>query len=88
MAISDASENRLLRCAIYTRKSVAVGLEKPLNSLETQRGVCRAYIQSQAHRNWVEIPRQYDDGGQQRGEFRGNGRRRRLPRRLGWKRAG
>lgn len=63
MAIGTAVENRLLRCAIYTRKSAAVGLEKPINSLETQRGVCRAYIQSQAHRNWVEIPHHYDDGG-------------------------
>lgn len=56
-------DNRLKRCAIYTRKSVATGLEKPVNSIETQRGVCRAYIQSQAHRNWVEIPHRYDDGG-------------------------
>jgi len=56
-------ENRLLRCAIYTRKSAAHGLEKPLNSLETQRVVCESYIRSQAHRNWVEVPCKYDDGG-------------------------
>ena len=56
-------ENRLLRCAIYTRKSAAQGLEKPVNSLETQRGVCESYIRSQAHRNWVQVPHKYDDGG-------------------------
>jgi site-specific DNA recombinase len=63
MARKATVEQRLMRCAIYTRKSAAVGLDKPLNSLETQRGVCHAYIQSQAHRNWVEIPQHYDDGG-------------------------
>jgi len=33
-----------------------------VNSLEAQRDVCRAYIKCQAHRNWVELPREYDDG--------------------------
>ncbi len=55
--------DRLMRCAIYTRKSVATGLEKPINSIETQRDVCGAYIRSQAHRHWVEMPQRYDDGG-------------------------
>lgn len=56
-------EDRLFRCAVYTRKSAAHGLDKPLNSLETQRGVCESYIRSQAHRNWVQVPSKYDDGG-------------------------
>ena len=63
MAIIKPEPGRLMRCAIYTRKSVAAGLEKPLNSLQTQRAVCEAYIKSQAHRNWVELPQAYDDGG-------------------------
>lgn len=61
--MSRTTEQRLLRCAIYTRKSSHHGLEKPLNSLETQRDVCESYIRSQAHRNWVQVPGQYDDGG-------------------------
>lgn len=56
-------DTRLKRCAVYTRKSVATGLDKPINSIETQREVYGAYIKSQAHRNWVEIPRRYGDGG-------------------------
>jgi len=56
-------ENRLMRCAIYTRKSSTAGLDLPVNSLDTQREVCRAYIKCQAHRNWIEVPHQYDDGG-------------------------
>jgi DNA invertase Pin-like site-specific DNA recombinase len=63
MAQSKTSEGKLLRCAIYTRKSNQHGLAKPLNSLETQRDVCQSYIRSQAHRNWVLVPSQYDDGG-------------------------
>jgi DNA invertase Pin-like site-specific DNA recombinase len=63
MAQRGSLESRLLRCAIYTRKSVSRGLDKPLNSLETQRSVCESYIRSQDHRNWVEVSSQYDDGG-------------------------
>jgi site-specific DNA recombinase len=51
------------RCAIYTRKSTDAGLDREVNSLVTQREVCQAYIRSQAHRNWTELPRHYDDGG-------------------------
>src|SRR5262249_47395781 len=51
------------RCAIYTRKSTAAGLGNEVNTLETQREVCSAYIRCQAHRNWAELPQKYDDGG-------------------------
>src|SRR3954462_2491341 len=51
------------RCAIYTRKSTDRGLDMPLNSLENQREICRSYINSQAHRNWMELPCEYADGG-------------------------
>jgi len=51
------------RCAIYTRKSTEAGLERELNSLEAQRETCSAYIRSQRHRGWLELPQHYDDGG-------------------------
>lgn len=54
---------RPVRCAIYTRKSVANGLDLELNSLEVQREICSAYIRSQRHRHWVELPDRFDDGG-------------------------
>src|SRR5438067_3860842 len=63
MPASRQSEQRTTRCAIYTRKSTEHGLEAEVNSLETQREVCQAYIRCQAHRNWVELSYQYDDGG-------------------------
>lgn len=51
------------RCAIYTRKSVDQGLDLEFNSLETQRAICSAFITSQQHKHWREIPTHYDDGG-------------------------
>lgn len=52
------------RCAIYTRKSTTNRLDVEMNSLETQREVCSAYITSQKYKSWVELPKRYDDPGQ------------------------
>lgn len=54
-------------CAIYTRKSTDLGLERPFNSLESQREVCSAYIASQQHKGWLETPTRYDDAAQSGG---------------------
>lgn len=63
MTARDSAQRRVTRCAIYTRKSTDRGLDEAVNSLESQRDVCRSYIRCQAHRNWIELPCQYDDGG-------------------------
>jgi site-specific DNA recombinase len=63
LALASTSQAGKKRCAIYTRKSTDRGLDLPVNSLESQREVCRAYIKSQAHRNWYETASAYDDGG-------------------------
>jgi len=54
---------RLLRCAVYTRKSSEDGLEQEFNSLDAQREACLAYIASQRHEGWRALPAVYDDGG-------------------------
>lgn len=54
---------RPVRCAIYTRKSAANGLDDDLNSLEVQRDICSAYVRSQRHRGWTEMAEKFDDGG-------------------------
>lgn len=54
---------RPVRCAIYARKSVPHGLDAELNSLAVQRDICSAYIRSQRHRQWLELPEIYEDGG-------------------------
>jgi DNA invertase Pin-like site-specific DNA recombinase len=56
-----AGEPRLLRCAIYTRKSTEHGLELEFNSLDAQRDACEAYIKSQASQGWRALPQHYDD---------------------------
>jgi DNA invertase Pin-like site-specific DNA recombinase len=57
------NERKILRCAIYTRKSSEHGLEQDFNSLDAQRESGEAYIKSQAHEGWRLIKTAYDDGG-------------------------
>jgi site-specific DNA recombinase len=52
---------KLLQCAIYTRKSTEHGLELEFNSLDAQREACEAYIKSQASEGWRVLPKRYDD---------------------------
>jgi DNA invertase Pin-like site-specific DNA recombinase len=54
---------RLLRCAIYTRKSTEEGLEQEFNSLAAQREAAEAFIESQGREGWIVLPEHYDDGG-------------------------
>jgi DNA invertase Pin-like site-specific DNA recombinase len=56
-----ASDPKLLRCAIYTRKSTEHGLELEFNSLDAQRDACEAYIKSQASQGWKALLQHYDD---------------------------
>lgn len=51
------------RCAIYTRKSTAQGLEQDFNSLDAQREACERYIQGRASEGWRVVPKTYSDGG-------------------------
>lgn len=57
------TEKKVIRCAIYTRKSTEEGLEQDFNSLDAQRDAGEAYIASQKHEGWVCLPDRYDDGG-------------------------
>src|SRR5450759_343677 len=61
--VMAANERRILRCAIYTRKSSEHGLEQDYNSLDAQREGAEAYIKSQAHEGWRLVKAHYDDGG-------------------------
>ena len=54
---------KIIRCAIYTRKSSGEGLEQDFNSLDAQWEACKAYIESQKHEGWRLIETRYDDGG-------------------------
>src|SRR5258708_3441040 len=58
-----AADHKVLRCAVYTRKSSEEGLEQAFNSLDAQREACEAFILSQRHEGWKLLPAHYDDGG-------------------------
>src|ERR1700730_1956720 len=60
---NQAAKPKVLKCAIYTRKSSEEGLEQDFNSLHAQRESCEAYIKSQKHEGWMALPTLYDDGG-------------------------
>ncbi len=55
--------DKILRCAVYTRKSTEDGLEQEFNSLDAQYEACAAYAISQRHEGWMVVPERYDDGG-------------------------
>jgi site-specific DNA recombinase len=51
-----------VRCAIYTRKSSAEGLDQAFSSLDAQREAAAAYLASQQAAGWRLLPQRYDDG--------------------------
>ena len=63
MAPAEAPAPRMVRCAIYTRKSTEEGLGQEFNSLDAQREGAQAYILSQRPQGWTVLPEPYDDGG-------------------------
>lgn len=58
-----AAAKKVIRCAVYTRKSTEEGLEKEFNSLDAQRESGEAFVASMKHEGWVLLPERYDDGG-------------------------
>lgn len=67
--MSKPEQTHSRRCAIYTRKSTDHGLEKDFNTLDSQREVCSAYITSQRHKGWSELPQVYEDAAQSGGNI-------------------
>lgn len=53
-----------VRCAIYTRRSVACSEEQEFDSLKAQRAICSSFIASQKPKGWIELSKPYDDMGQ------------------------
>ena len=56
-------KQKIIRCAVYTRKSTEEGLEQEFNTLHAQRESAQNYIASQKCEGWVCLPQLYDDGG-------------------------
>jgi site-specific DNA recombinase len=62
-SVTSETAPKIIRCAIYTRKSTEEGLAMEFNSLDAQREAAEAFIVSQRHEGWVALPDFYDDGG-------------------------
>jgi site-specific DNA recombinase len=60
---TGSPEKKVLRCAIYTRKSTEEGLQQEFNSLDAQREAGEAFIVSQKQEGWQVVTDQFDDGG-------------------------
>ncbi|HEX8914545.1 MAG TPA: recombinase family protein, partial [Humisphaera sp.] len=54
---------KVVRCAVYTRKSTEEGLEQAFNTLDAQREAGEAYVAALRHEGWTCLPDRYDDGG-------------------------
>lgn len=67
---------RVVRCAVYTRKSTEEGLQMEFNSLDAQRESAEAYIRSQQNEGWLCLPDRFDDGGYSGGTIERPGLRR------------
>lgn len=63
MSGTEVSVPKILRCAIYTRKSGAEKMDRDFGSIESQRALCAAHIFSQSEAGWSLIDKRYDDEG-------------------------
>jgi len=58
----DPAGQPVLRCAIYTRQSVARG-EQDLTSCDVQSERCEDYEQAMQYEGWVALDERFDDLG-------------------------
>ena len=57
------TEAHIIRCAVYTRKSLEDSQEMEFNSIDAQREAAENYIASQKSNGWICLPEHYDDYG-------------------------
>lgn len=67
--MNNENNNRPVRVAIYTRKSVEDADEKQFNSIDALRAMCESFIAAKAAENWVALPERYDDYGYSGGDL-------------------
>lgn len=56
-------ERRPVRCAIYTRQSVARPGSTGLSSCAVQRELCEEFIAARRMEGWIANPERFDDEG-------------------------
>src|SRR3970040_1799717 len=58
-----AQPTKVVRCAIYTRKSTDEGLNQDFNSVEALRKAREPFTVSQPSEGWQALPDHFADGG-------------------------
>jgi len=56
-------ERRAVRCAIYTRQSVARPGGSDFTSCDAQRDACLALVRAHAPEGWIPLEERFDDAG-------------------------
>ena len=59
----EKTKQKIIRCAIYTRKSTNEKLDEEFTTLDAQRESAESYIASQKSQGWIALPKKYDDDG-------------------------
>ena len=82
MAAADSAlvAAKLVPIAVYTRKSNDENLTGEVTSLDSQKGVCRSYIQIQKEKGWQEFPETFDDPAESGKDLKRPAMKRRLHR--------
>lgn len=57
------TSTKIIKCAIYTRKSTDENLNTDFNSLDSQREYCQSFIKSREGEGWKLHPEEYNDPG-------------------------
>ena len=68
-ASNGSIETKIVRCAIYTRKSTEERLQQEFNSLDAQREAFGVFVASQKHEGWQLATEHFDDGGYTGGDM-------------------
>ncbi len=63
MSKPEKSLTKVVRCAVYTRKSTSEGLDMEFSSLDAQREAGESYVKSQQSEGWICLEEKFDDGG-------------------------
>jgi hypothetical protein len=62
-ATAELPSDKVIRCAIYIRKSTEEGLQQDFGSLDAQREAGEAFIASQRNEGWQLVSERFGGGG-------------------------
>jgi len=61
--VEPSAPAKVVRAAIYCRKSTDENLHSDFSSLDAQREACQSFVASMKSEGWTALPQAYEDGG-------------------------